>query len=59
LLESVVDDRTGPLVEPDDSAALAGAILQLIADRKKALTAMGAAGGRRARELFLKIKACS
>jgi glycosyltransferase involved in cell wall biosynthesis len=39
LPESVVDGKTGPLVEPDDYAALADAILQLISDRKKALAA--------------------
>ena len=51
LPESVVDGRTGLLVERDNPAALADAMLQLITDRKKAHS-MGTAGARRARELF-------
>jgi glycosyltransferase involved in cell wall biosynthesis len=51
LPESVVDGKTGVLVEPNNPAALADAMLQLVSDKQK-LRSMGAAGGARARELF-------
>jgi glycosyltransferase involved in cell wall biosynthesis len=51
LAESVVDGRTGLLVEPNNPAVLADAMLRLIRDKKKAQN-MGAAGEERARELF-------
>lgn len=49
--EIVVDGKTGLLVEPDDPVSLAGAILQLVRDKKRA-QCMGAAGAERARKLF-------
>ena len=51
LPESVVDGKTGLLVEPNDPAALADAMLRLVADEKMAHS-VGTAGGARARELF-------
>ncbi|MBK5210889.1 MAG: glycosyltransferase family 4 protein [Coriobacteriia bacterium] len=49
--EVVIDGETGILVEPDDSAALADAIRDLVTDPQRA-HAMGEAGGKRVRELF-------
>jgi glycosyltransferase involved in cell wall biosynthesis len=51
LPESMVDGKTGLLVEPNNPAALADAMLRLIADKKMARS-MGITGGARARELF-------
>lgn len=49
--ELIVDGQTGRLVPPDDPAALAGALIELLKDRAKARE-MGEAAYRRARELF-------
>lgn len=49
--EAVVDGETGLLVPPADPAALAGAILQLLADRPLRAR-MGEAGRRRVAERF-------
>lgn len=51
IVETVVDGRTGLLVERDDARALAGTIAELVADRDRRLE-LGAAGRARARELF-------
>jgi len=51
LLESVVDGRTGLLVPPGDSGALAAALVRILASRETA-ESMGAAGRRRAIERF-------
>lgn len=51
LPESVVDGKTGLLVEANNPAALAEAMLRLVADTKMAHS-MGAAGAMRAKELF-------
>jgi glycosyltransferase involved in cell wall biosynthesis len=51
LPELVVDGKTGLLVDPDDPAALAEAILRLLNDRALA-QAMGKAGRLRAEQLF-------
>jgi glycosyltransferase involved in cell wall biosynthesis len=51
LREAVVHGVNGLLVAPDDSEALCGAVLQLLA-RPEAADAMGAAGRIRAREMF-------
>ena len=47
----VVEGETGLLVPPDDPAALAGALAQLIRDAALRRT-MGASGRRRARACF-------
>lgn len=49
--EIVVEGETGLLVPPGDEAALAGALVELLADPARALR-MGAAGTARARERF-------
>ncbi len=49
--EIVVDGETGILVPPDDSSALADAVLGLLTDRGRA-DAMGQAGLARARRKF-------
>jgi glycosyltransferase involved in cell wall biosynthesis len=49
--EAVVDGRTGLLVPPGESDALASAILELLRDPERAVT-MGRAGMERARDLF-------
>jgi starch synthase len=49
--EVVADERTGLLVEPGDSHALAVALDRLLADPDRA-RALGAAGLERARERF-------
>jgi glycosyltransferase involved in cell wall biosynthesis len=51
LPESVVDGKTGLLVQPNNPAALADAMLRLAADKNIAHS-MGTAGGARATELF-------
>jgi glycosyltransferase involved in cell wall biosynthesis len=51
LSESVVHGRTGLLVERNDPAALANAMLSLISDRKLAFR-MGIEGAARARKIF-------
>jgi len=51
LPESVANGETGLLVEPNNPAALADAMLQLLADNNKARQ-MGAADAARARERF-------
>lgn len=48
-LDAVVDGETGLLVNPDDPAAVAGAISGLLCDPERA-AALGAAGERRARQ---------
>ena len=50
-LELVVEGKTGVLVAPNDSAALADAIVELLRDPERA-AAMGEAGYVRARECF-------
>jgi glycosyltransferase involved in cell wall biosynthesis len=49
--EAVVHGETGLLVPPGDADALAGALLELAADRDRARR-MGEAGRARQRELF-------
>lgn len=51
LPEVVADGRTGVLVDPDDSVALAGAVARLLAD-PPGTRAMGDAARRRAEEVF-------
>ena len=51
LPEAVVDGETGRLVPPDDPAALAAAVAELLGDPERA-RAMGRAARRRAEELF-------
>lgn len=51
LPESVVDGKTGLLVEPDNPTHLADAILQLLRDKKRA-QCMGTAGAARVTKLF-------
>jgi glycosyltransferase involved in cell wall biosynthesis len=51
LPESVVDAKTGLLVEPDNPVPLADAILHLVRNRKRAQS-MGTAGAARVRKLF-------
>ena len=49
--DAIVDNRTGILVEPADSKALADAIELLLSDPKRMLE-MGKAGRKMAEELF-------
>ena len=49
--EIVIDGETGRLVAPRDTAALAGAVLELLADPARG-QAMGVAGRRRAMQYF-------
>jgi glycosyltransferase involved in cell wall biosynthesis len=51
LRESVVDGKTGLLVDPNNPVALADAMLRVIAEKEMAHD-MGAAGAARAKELF-------
>jgi glycosyltransferase involved in cell wall biosynthesis len=51
LPESVVDAKTGLLVEPDNPVPLADAILHLVRNKKRAQS-MGTAGAARVRKLF-------
>lgn len=52
--ETVLDGRTGVLVQPDNPAELAGAIRTLRDIRREARNAMGEAGARHVRERFSK-----
>jgi len=51
LPEAILNGKTGLLVEPNNPADLADAMLQLLADKNRSRH-MGAAGGARARQLF-------
>jgi glycosyltransferase involved in cell wall biosynthesis len=50
-LDAVEDGRTGRLVDPEDPAALATALVDLLTHPERA-AALGEAGARRAREQF-------
>jgi glycosyltransferase involved in cell wall biosynthesis len=50
-VETIADGQTGLLIPPDDAAALAGAVLQLVLDPARRL-AYGAAGRERATRMF-------